>query len=150
MTADSEQIIIKKRTPLQDKYSKLYAMFLTFFFSTIFLLIPLFYQAITSLPFLSHSIIIGFFFIGIYGYIFIFAILLTIVIRQYGGAVSKFYTDNSRQFENAFIIILILSLVIIFVTIPGLGLGSFAGGASVAIITYILNRRNQKKTDTTP
>ncbi len=150
MATDPTHVIISKRTPLQDKYSKLFAMFLTFFVSTIFLLIPLFYQAITNRSFFSHDIIIGFFFVGLYGYGFIIAILLSIFVREYGGKISKYYTDNPRLFENLFIIFLIASLALIFIIVPDLGIGSVIGSLAAAILTWILNRRDRQNSNSSP
>ena len=146
MDDSSKQVVITKKTYLQDKYSKLLVMLAVFFISTICLLVSLFYQTISSQKFWEQNYILPFFIIGAYGYTFIFGLMIALFIKEYGGTVSNHYKKYEFVYNLIFILIVTISLLAIFYVIFGLGaIGPILGSLAALAIKWWIEHKVQKQ-----
>ena len=134
-----EQVIITKKTPLQNNYTKLIGMFAIFYSSTMFLLIAFFYQIVTSQKFWEQNIVLLLFVVGLYGFALTGAGIIRLLINEYGGALANHYKKYEFYYSLVFISIVTLSLLAIFYFIFGLGaIGPIIGSiAALGIKTWI-------------
>ena len=146
MNSSEPHVILTKKTELHYKYTRLLMAFSAFFISTICLLIPLFYQIITSNNFWKHIYILSFFIIGVYGYAFIFSFILAILIKEYGGRISVHYKKYESIYNLIFIAMVTAPLLVIFYIVFGIGaVGPVIGGIAMYAIKWWLDHKVQKQ-----
>ena len=100
-----------------------------------------------SKPFWEQNFILALFFIGMYGYLFLFAYIIGIIVGEIGGKVSNSYRNHKYYYNLGFIIIVTISAILIFYAFFGMGaVGPIIGSVAALAIKWYWENKIKKPT----